>query len=74
MWTYNLMTSSVCRGAIEITDREVKRLKRSRIPLVKVRWNSKRGLEFTWEREDQFTKKEYPYLSSPNCIPSSSAL
>ncbi|GJS46409.1 putative reverse transcriptase domain-containing protein [Tanacetum coccineum] len=28
---------------IEITDREVKRLKRSRIPLVKVRWNSKRG-------------------------------
>ncbi|GKG09452.1 hypothetical protein Tco_0338198 [Tanacetum coccineum] len=28
---------------IKITDREVKRLKRSRIPLVKVRWNSKRG-------------------------------
>ncbi|GJT18895.1 putative reverse transcriptase domain-containing protein [Tanacetum coccineum] len=41
---------------IEITDREVKRLKRSRIPLVKVRWNSKRGPEFTWEREDQFKK------------------
>ncbi|GJU68034.1 putative reverse transcriptase domain-containing protein [Tanacetum coccineum] len=39
---------------VEITDREVKRLKRSRIPLVKVRWNSKRGPEFTWEREDQF--------------------
>ncbi|GKE38204.1 putative reverse transcriptase domain-containing protein [Tanacetum coccineum] len=37
---------------IEIVDREVKRLKRSRIPLVKVRWNSKRGPEFTWERED----------------------
>nr|GEZ35008.1 putative reverse transcriptase domain-containing protein [Tanacetum cinerariifolium] len=32
-----------------------------RIPLVKVRWNSKRGLEFTWEREDQFRKK-YPHL------------
>ncbi|GJY18125.1 hypothetical protein Tco_0389616 [Tanacetum coccineum] len=32
---------------IKITDREVKRLKRSRIPLVKVRWNSKRGPEFT---------------------------
>ncbi|GJV40932.1 putative reverse transcriptase domain-containing protein [Tanacetum coccineum] len=46
---------------IEITDREVKRLKRSRIPLVKVRWNSKRGHEFTWEREDQFRKK-YPHL------------
>nr|GFA30289.1 putative reverse transcriptase domain-containing protein [Tanacetum cinerariifolium] len=31
----------------EIMDHEVKRLKRSRIPLVKVRWNSKRGPEFT---------------------------
>ncbi|GKE63714.1 hypothetical protein Tco_1514081, partial [Tanacetum coccineum] len=28
---------------IEIMDREVKSLKRSRIPLVKVHWNSKRG-------------------------------
>nr|GFC99240.1 putative reverse transcriptase domain-containing protein [Tanacetum cinerariifolium] len=37
---------------VEIVDREVKRLKRSRILLVKVRWNSKRGPEFTWERED----------------------
>ncbi|GJU30029.1 hypothetical protein Tco_1173618 [Tanacetum coccineum] len=37
---------------VEIVDREVKQLKRSRIPLVKVRWNSKRGPEFTWERED----------------------
>ncbi|GKA71444.1 hypothetical protein Tco_0777583 [Tanacetum coccineum] len=37
---------------VEIMDREVKRLKRSRIPLVKVRWNSRRGPEFTWERED----------------------
>ncbi|GJR22109.1 reverse transcriptase domain-containing protein [Tanacetum coccineum] len=35
----------------------------SRIPLVKVRWNSKRGPEFTWEREDQFQKK-YPHLFS----------
>nr|GFC05946.1 putative reverse transcriptase domain, ribonuclease H-like domain, aspartic peptidase domain protein [Tanacetum cinerariifolium] len=33
---------------MEIVDREVKRLKRSRIPLVKIRWNSKRGPEFTW--------------------------
>ncbi|GJS77172.1 hypothetical protein Tco_0727053 [Tanacetum coccineum] len=38
---------------IEIMDREVKQLKQSRIPIVKVRWNSKRGPEFTWEREDQ---------------------
>ncbi|GJT22208.1 hypothetical protein Tco_0892145 [Tanacetum coccineum] len=33
----------------------------SRIPLVKVRWNSKQGPEFTWEREDKFRKK-YPHL------------
>ncbi|GJQ89644.1 putative reverse transcriptase domain-containing protein [Tanacetum coccineum] len=38
---------------VEIMDREVKQLKQSRIPIVKVRWNSKRGPEFTWEREDQ---------------------
>nr|GFA02436.1 Ty3-gypsy sub-class retrotransposonable element polyprotein [Tanacetum cinerariifolium] len=46
---------------VEIMDREVKRFKQSGIPLVKVRWNSKRGPEFTWEREDQFRKK-YPHL------------
>nr|GFA00210.1 putative reverse transcriptase domain-containing protein [Tanacetum cinerariifolium] len=46
---------------VEILDLEVKRLKRSRILLVKVRWNSKRVPEFTWEREDQFRKK-YPHL------------
>ncbi|GJQ89064.1 putative reverse transcriptase domain-containing protein [Tanacetum coccineum] len=33
----------------KIMDCEVKRLKQSRIPIVKVRWNSKRGPEFTWE-------------------------
>ncbi|GKC70610.1 hypothetical protein Tco_1116493 [Tanacetum coccineum] len=38
---------------VEIMDREVRQLKQSRIPIVKVRWNSKRGREFTWEREDQ---------------------
>ncbi|GJR79182.1 hypothetical protein Tco_0149967 [Tanacetum coccineum] len=56
---------------VEIMDREVKRLKRSRIPLIKVRWNSKRGPEFTWEREDQFRKK-YPHLFAKTA-PSSSA-
>ncbi|GKF48674.1 hypothetical protein Tco_0141925 [Tanacetum coccineum] len=56
---------------VEIVGREVKRLKRSRIPLVKVRWNSKRGPEFTWEREDQF-KKKYPRLFTKT-TPSSSA-
>ncbi|GJS00416.1 putative reverse transcriptase domain-containing protein [Tanacetum coccineum] len=39
---------------VEIMDREVKQLKQSRIPIIKVRWNSRRGLEFTWKREDQF--------------------
>ncbi|GKB93391.1 putative reverse transcriptase domain-containing protein [Tanacetum coccineum] len=38
---------------VEIVDREVKKLKRSWIPLVKVRWNSRQGAEFNWER-DQF--------------------
>nr|GFA10834.1 putative reverse transcriptase domain-containing protein [Tanacetum cinerariifolium] len=37
---------------VEVMDREVKRLKQSRIPIVKVRLNSRRGPEFTWERED----------------------
>ncbi|GJV51460.1 putative reverse transcriptase domain-containing protein [Tanacetum coccineum] len=46
---------------IEVMDREVKQLRRSRVPIVKVRWNSWRGPEFTWEREDQFRKK-YPHL------------
>ncbi|GKE41667.1 hypothetical protein Tco_1468951 [Tanacetum coccineum] len=45
----------------EIMDREVKRLKQSRILIVKVRWNSRRGPEFTWEREDQM-KKKYTHL------------
>ncbi|KAD6453166.1 hypothetical protein E3N88_07871 [Mikania micrantha] len=46
---------------VEIMDREVKKLKQSRIPMVRVRWNSKRGPEFTWEREDQMMRK-YPHL------------
>ncbi|KAD2804660.1 hypothetical protein E3N88_38037 [Mikania micrantha] len=45
---------------LEITDWEVKRLKQSRIPIVKVHWNSRRGPEFTWEREDQM-KLKYPH-------------
>ncbi|GKB40371.1 putative reverse transcriptase domain-containing protein, partial [Tanacetum coccineum] len=42
---------------VEIIDREIKSLKHSRISLVKVRWNSKRGPEFTWEREDYMKSK-----------------
>ncbi|GJV49983.1 hypothetical protein Tco_1440195 [Tanacetum coccineum] len=43
---------------VEIMDREIKQLKRSRIPIVKVRWNSKRGPEFTWERKDEIHLRE----------------
>ncbi|GJY82494.1 hypothetical protein Tco_0495870 [Tanacetum coccineum] len=50
---------------VEIVDCEVKRLKRIRIPLIKVRWNSKRGPEFTWEREDQFEKKYHTFHPRP---------
>ncbi|GKA54570.1 reverse transcriptase domain-containing protein, partial [Tanacetum coccineum] len=44
-------------------EREFKKLKRSRIAIVKVQWNSKRGPEFTWEYEDQM-KLKYPHLFS----------
>ncbi|GKG17771.1 hypothetical protein Tco_0372069, partial [Tanacetum coccineum] len=57
--------------AVEIMEREIKRLKRSQIPLVKVYWNSRRGPEFTWECEDSF-KQKYPQLftnwASPSTI------
>ncbi|GJX83898.1 putative reverse transcriptase domain-containing protein [Tanacetum coccineum] len=46
---------------VEIMDWEVKHLKQSCILIVKVHWNSRRGLEFTWECEDQMQKK-YPHL------------
>ncbi|GJY44928.1 putative reverse transcriptase domain-containing protein [Tanacetum coccineum] len=57
---------------VEVMDREIKQLKRSRIPIIKVRWNSKRGPEFTWEREDQF-KQKYPHLFT-KIAPSSGAV
>ncbi|GJZ74710.1 putative reverse transcriptase domain-containing protein [Tanacetum coccineum] len=46
---------------VKIIDREVKRLKQIHILIIKVQWNSRRGPEFTWEREDQFREK-YPHL------------
>ncbi|GJW88626.1 putative reverse transcriptase domain-containing protein [Tanacetum coccineum] len=50
---------------IEIAGREVKRLKRSRIPLVKVRWNSKRGPECHWEQcKTSFKQRNNPHLLS----------
>ncbi|GJX07591.1 hypothetical protein Tco_0195523 [Tanacetum coccineum] len=45
------------REPVEIMDREIKKLKCRRIALVKVKWNSKRGPEFTWEHEDQMRIK-----------------
>ncbi|GJR58584.1 putative reverse transcriptase domain-containing protein [Tanacetum coccineum] len=47
--------------SVEIMNQEIKKLKRRKIALVKVRWNSKRGPEFTWEHEDQMRIK-YPQL------------
>ncbi|GJZ58694.1 putative reverse transcriptase domain-containing protein [Tanacetum coccineum] len=46
---------------VEIMDRKVKTLKRSKIPIVKVRWNSKCGPKFTLERDDHM-KARYPHL------------
>ncbi|GKC71082.1 putative reverse transcriptase domain-containing protein [Tanacetum coccineum] len=37
---------------IKIIERDVKKLNRRRIPLVKVCWNSRQGAEYIWERED----------------------
>nr|GEU36855.1 putative reverse transcriptase domain-containing protein [Tanacetum cinerariifolium] len=55
---------------LEIMDREIKQLRQNRIPIIKVRWNSKRGLEYKWEREDEIHAK-YPHLF-PNVSLSSS--
>nr|GEY01216.1 putative reverse transcriptase domain-containing protein [Tanacetum cinerariifolium] len=52
---------------VKIIDRGVKSLKRSKISIVKVRWNSKRGLEFTWEREDHMEAK-YPRLFANSAV------
>ncbi|GJX63678.1 hypothetical protein Tco_0296578 [Tanacetum coccineum] len=57
----NRKTLRFVKESVEIMDREVRSLKRSKISLVKVRWNSKHGPEFTWEREDHM-KSKYPQL------------
>nr|GEU50209.1 putative reverse transcriptase domain-containing protein [Tanacetum cinerariifolium] len=48
---------------VEVLEREFKKLKRSRIAIVKVQKNLKCGLEFMWEREDRM-KLKYPHLFS----------
>ncbi|GKA06742.1 putative reverse transcriptase domain-containing protein [Tanacetum coccineum] len=55
---------------VKIMDHQVKQLRRSRVPILKVRWNSRRDPEFTWECKDQFQKK-YPHLFTKTA-PSSS--
>ncbi|GJU20873.1 putative reverse transcriptase domain-containing protein [Tanacetum coccineum] len=57
---------------IEIVEQDVKKLKQRRIPLVKVRWNSRQGAEYTWEHEDQFRMK-YPHLFFEPVLSSSAA-
>ncbi|KAD5507924.1 hypothetical protein E3N88_15627 [Mikania micrantha] len=52
---------------LEIMDRKVKKLRRSRIPIVKVRWNSRHGPEFTWEREYHM-KNKYPQLFTEEAV------
>nr|GEU96521.1 putative reverse transcriptase domain-containing protein [Tanacetum cinerariifolium] len=47
----------------EILERQFKKLKRSKIAIFNVGWNSKCGPEFTWEREDHM-KLKYPHLFS----------
>nr|GEV73523.1 putative reverse transcriptase domain-containing protein [Tanacetum cinerariifolium] len=49
---------------MEIIDQEVKKLKQSQIPIVKVCWNSQRGPKFTWERKDQIKKKYHHLFTS----------
>ncbi|XP_076920537.1 uncharacterized protein LOC143581703 [Bidens hawaiensis] len=46
---------------VKVMDWKIQKLRRNRIKLVKVRWNSRLGPEFTWERQDQM-KRKYPHL------------
>ncbi|GJV38173.1 ribonuclease H-like domain-containing protein [Tanacetum coccineum] len=55
---------------MEIMEQEVKRLKQSRVPIVKVRWNSRIGPEFTWELTPPVT---FPLPHSLGCYKSTLA-
>nr|GEU48178.1 retrotransposable element Tf2 [Tanacetum cinerariifolium] len=52
-----------CLELVEILEREFKKLKQSRISIIKVQWNSKHRPEFTWEREDQMKLKASTVLT-----------
>ncbi|GKD53921.1 putative reverse transcriptase domain-containing protein, partial [Tanacetum coccineum] len=56
-----IMWAEIKEELVEILEREVKKLKRNRIDIVKVWWNSKYGPEFTREHKDQM-KLKYPHL------------
>nr|GEU37443.1 hypothetical protein [Tanacetum cinerariifolium] len=58
---HNVFHVSNVKKCLADSDLQVKKLKRSWIPIVKVRWDSQRGAEFTWEREDQL-KAKYPHI------------
>nr|GEY34304.1 putative reverse transcriptase domain-containing protein [Tanacetum cinerariifolium] len=53
----------IIKEPVEIIDHGVKQLNQSRIPVVKVRWNTQRGPKVTWKQED-FFKNKYLYLFS----------
>ena len=50
---------------VEVTNHEVEDRRHDQILIIRVRWNSKRGPEYTMEREDQLRLK-YPHLSKTN--------
>jgi hypothetical protein len=54
-------TMRLVEKPVETMNREIEQLNRSRIPIDKIRWESKHEPEFTWEREDQI-KIKYPHL------------
>ncbi|GJX60264.1 hypothetical protein Tco_0291654 [Tanacetum coccineum] len=56
------LPEELSRVLIRNSGREVKTVEVKSDSLVKVRWNSKRGPEFTWEREDS-SKKYHISLS-----------
>nr|GEU94334.1 retrotransposon protein, putative, Ty3-gypsy subclass [Tanacetum cinerariifolium] len=53
---------------VEVLERELKKLKRSRITIVKVRWNSKRGPKLTWDREDTMKLKSCTDVVAFACV------
>nr|GEU51329.1 putative reverse transcriptase domain-containing protein [Tanacetum cinerariifolium] len=53
---------------VEIMDQEIKKLRQSHIPIVKVQWNSKRGPIFTWEHEDEIRANVSQMCDKKNSI------